>query len=38
LAEWAGQPVTLLEGGRESLKVTRPQDLITARAWLKENQ
>ena len=38
LVEWAGGPVTMLEGGRESLKVTRPQDLITARAWLKADR
>ncbi len=38
LVEWTGQPVSMLEGGRESLKVTRPQDLITARAWLKADR
>ena len=34
LAEWAGATVRMLAGDRESLKVTTPQDLITARAWL----
>ncbi|MDH4229696.1 MAG: 2-C-methyl-D-erythritol 4-phosphate cytidylyltransferase [Nitrospirota bacterium] len=35
LAEWHGQPVEMIEGSGESLKVTTPRDLITARAWLE---
>jgi len=35
LAEHAGQPVTMLQGNLEALKVTTPQDLITAEAWLR---
>lgn len=34
LAEAAGATVTMLEGRLEALKVTTPQDLLTARAWL----
>jgi len=34
LVERNGGAVVMLEGGRESLKVTTPDDLITARAWL----
>ncbi len=33
LAEWNGDRVELIPGERESLKVTVPQDLATARAW-----
>jgi len=35
LVEWAGHPVEMIEGTTESLKVTTPRDLITARAWLQ---
>lgn len=35
LAERAGFPVEMIEGGSESLKVTTPRDLLTARAWLE---
>lgn len=34
LVERTGGTVVMLEGGREALKVTTPDDLITARAWL----
>jgi 2-C-methyl-D-erythritol 4-phosphate cytidylyltransferase len=34
LVETHGGAVIMLEGGREALKVTTPDDLITARAWL----
>lgn len=34
LVERAGGTVVMVEGGREALKVTTPDDLITARAWL----
>ena len=34
LVERNGGAVVMLEGGREALKVTNPDDLITARAWL----
>lgn len=36
LVERHGGAVVMLEGGREALKVTTPDDLITARAWLGE--
>jgi 2-C-methyl-D-erythritol 4-phosphate cytidylyltransferase len=35
LVERAGGPVVMLEGDRERLKVTHPDDLITVRAWLE---
>lgn len=34
LVERMGAPVEMLEGGREALKVTTPDDLAIARAWL----
>lgn len=34
LVERAGGPVVMLEGDRERLKVTHPDDLVTVRAWL----
>jgi len=35
LVERAGGPVVMLEGDRERLKVTHPDDLVTVRAWLE---
>jgi 2-C-methyl-D-erythritol 4-phosphate cytidylyltransferase len=34
LVERVGGPVVMLEGDRERLKVTHPDDLVTVRAWL----
>jgi 2-C-methyl-D-erythritol 4-phosphate cytidylyltransferase len=34
LVERAGGTVVMVEGGREALKVTTPDDLVTAGAWL----
>lgn len=38
LVEHAGGQINMLAGERESLKVTTPDDLVIARAWLEEKQ
>ncbi|MFQ5508873.1 MAG: 2-C-methyl-D-erythritol 4-phosphate cytidylyltransferase [Leptospirillia bacterium] len=38
LVERLGEPVQMLAGGREALKVTTPEDLETARDWLDRDR
>lgn len=36
--EWAGEPVLLVEGRSDNLKITRPADLTLAAFYLEQNQ
>ena len=38
LVEWLGEPVAIVSGSYQNLKITTPEDLLLAESFLKQSR